>query len=93
MKKPSANFMMLKLIEQNKDVIQNPIIKSFLDKKENYKLVSNAISYPSEKNKNKELNYIPFCSKHWNCCYHEGCPATFGYIPSTGKEIFIKCGC
>lgn len=52
MKKPSANFMMLKLIEQNKDVIQNPIIKSFLDKKENYKLVSNAISYPSEKNKN-----------------------------------------
>lgn len=35
--------------------------------------------------------YVPFCSKHPNCCYYKGCPAEFGYDGKTGKEWFIRC--
>ncbi|WP_010093962.1 hypothetical protein [Ornithinibacillus scapharcae] len=35
--------------------------------------------------------YIPFCSKHPNCCYYKGCPAEFGYDPQSGSEFFKRC--
>ena len=44
---------MRKFIKDNKEVLQNPIVKSFLAIKSNYELVQKAVLFPSEKNKSE----------------------------------------
>jgi len=49
----STNKKLKIFLEKNKEAFENPIIMSFLNKKENYKLLESAILNPSYENMNK----------------------------------------
>jgi hypothetical protein len=42
-------------------------------------------------NQEVKASYIPFCQPYQDCCYVKGCPAQWGYSPSTKKEFFVRC--